>query len=100
MFHARRKTIIARTSAARLPAMYQWPEYCAEGALVAYGPRFQAMYRQAGGLLIKVLKGIKPTNIPIEQPTKFELALNLKTARELGLTIPSSLLAAADEVVE
>jgi putative tryptophan/tyrosine transport system substrate-binding protein len=100
MFHARRKTIIAQTSVARLPTMYQWPEYCAEGALVAYGPRFQSMYRQAGGMLIKVLKGSKPANIPVEQPTKFELAINLQTARELGLAIPSALLAAADEVVE
>jgi putative ABC transport system substrate-binding protein len=100
LFHARRYRVIEQIHAARLPAMYQWPEYCAEGALVAYGPRFRSMYRQAGDLLVKVLKGIKPADIPVEQPTKIELAINLKMARELGLNVPSFLLTAADEVVE
>lgn len=100
MFHARRKTIIEQIHSARLPAMYQWPEYYAERALVAYGPSFRSMYRQAGGLLVKVPEGVKPADIPVEQSTKIELAINLKLARELGLNVPSFLLAAADEVAE
>ena len=100
LFHANRKAIIEQIYQARLPAMYQWPEYCAEGALIAYGPRFTLMYRQAARMLVKVMKGAKPADIPVEQPTKFELAINLKAAKELKLTISSSLLAAADEVIE
>jgi putative ABC transport system substrate-binding protein len=100
LFHVNRAAIIERTRLARLPSMYQWPEYCAEGALITYGPSFTSMYRQAAGMLVKVMRGAKPADIPVEQPTKFELAINLKTAKELGLTIPSSLLGSADEVIE
>ena len=67
---------------------------------MAYGPRFVALYRQQALQAVKVLKGTKPTDIPIEQPTKFELVVNLKTAKTLGFTIPPSLLLRADEVIE
>jgi putative ABC transport system substrate-binding protein len=100
LFNANRALIIDRIAFTRLPAMYQWPEYCADGALVAYGSRLASLYRQAAGLLVKVMTGTKPADIPVEQPTKFELAVNLKTAKALGLTVPQSILARADEVIE
>jgi putative tryptophan/tyrosine transport system substrate-binding protein len=100
LFNANRGLIIERIAAARLPAMYQWPEYGADGALIAYGPRITSMYRQAAHLLVKVMTGIKPADIPVEQPTTFELVVNLRTASALGLAIPHSVLALADQVVE
>jgi putative ABC transport system substrate-binding protein len=84
----------------RLPAIYQWPEMAEEGGLIAYGPRFVTLYRQQALQVAKVLKGIKPADIPIEQPTKFELVVNLKAAKVIGLTIPPSLLLRADTVIE
>jgi putative ABC transport system substrate-binding protein len=92
--------IIERIAETRLPAMYQWPEYGAEGALIAYGSRITSMYRQAAHLFVKVITGTKPADIPVEQPTRFELVVNLKTASALGLPIPHTLLALADEVIE
>ena len=85
---------------ARLPAIYQWPEIAAEGGLVSYGPRRMLAHQQMTGFIDKILKGAKPADLPIEQPTKFELVINLKTAKTLGLTIPPSVLARADEVIE
>ena len=70
------------------------------GGLISYGPDYTDMFRRAAELVDKILRGTKPADIPVEQPTKFDLAVNLKTARKLGLTIPNSLLAAADEVIE
>jgi putative tryptophan/tyrosine transport system substrate-binding protein len=90
-----------RTAALALPAIYQWPTVPAEGALIGYGPRLERIYGDIiSRQLVKLLRGTKPADIPVEQPTKFDLAVNLKTARKLGLTIPNSLLAAADEVIE
>jgi putative ABC transport system substrate-binding protein len=100
LLNAHRKQIIERMAAARLPAIYQWPETAEAGGLMAYGPRFVTLYRQHALQAVKVLKGTKPADIPVEQPTKFELIVNLKTAKPLGLTIPSSLLLRADEVIE
>jgi ABC-type uncharacterized transport system substrate-binding protein len=84
----------------RLPTIYQWPEAAEEGGLIAYGPRFTQIYRQLAAQLVKLLHGDKPADLPVEQPTKFELVVNLKAAQALGLTIPQSILARADEVIE
>jgi putative ABC transport system substrate-binding protein len=97
---AARGVIITRMRAARLPTIYQWPETAGEGGLLGYGPRIQLCYRQLVSLIDKVLHGAKPADLPIEQPTKFDLTINLVTAQALGLTIPPMLLARADEVIE
>jgi len=97
---ANRHTIIAQTAALRMPAIYHWPETAKEGGLLAYGPRFSEFYRQWARQLVKVLRGAKPVDLPVEQPTKFELVVNLKTAKTLGLAVPPSLLTRAHEVIE
>jgi len=98
--HNNRKIILDRSAALRLPAIYQWPETAEEGGLAAYGPRFTKVNRQLARQLVKLLHGAKPADIPVEQPTEFELVINLKTAEALGLTIPPSILLLADEVIE
>jgi hypothetical protein len=80
--------------------MYATREYAEDGGLISYGPNFVEMTRRSAALVVRVLKGTKPADLPLEQPTKFELVINLKTAKALGLTIPASLLAHADEVIE
>jgi putative ABC transport system substrate-binding protein len=100
LFSSNRQSIIERTAALRLPAIYQWPEMAEQGGLIAYGPRLTDLYRQSARLFAKVLHGAKPTDIPVEQPTKFALVVNLKTAKALGLNVPPALLARADEVIE
>ena len=100
LLHASRETIITRTSALRLPAIYQWPDTAREGGLLAYGPPFSEMLGQWARQLVKVLRGANPAGLPVEQPTKFELVINLKTAKALGLTIPQALFIQADEVIE
>jgi putative tryptophan/tyrosine transport system substrate-binding protein len=95
-----RRIILDRAGALRLPAIYQWPETAEEGGLSAYGPRFAKLYRQLAGQLVKLLHGAKPADIPIEQPTEFELVINLNTAKALGLTIPEAMLDRADKVIE
>jgi len=92
--------IIERMRYARLPTVYQWPESAEDGGLLAYGSRNLLCYRHVVSLVDKVLRGAKPPDLPIEQPTKFELAVNLKTAGAIGLTIPPTLLLRADEVIE
>jgi putative ABC transport system substrate-binding protein len=84
----------------RLPAIYQWPEMAAEGGFLAYGPSLLLAYRRVVGLIDKILRGALPADLPIEQPDKFELVLNLKAAEELGLSFPASLLLRADELIE
>jgi putative ABC transport system substrate-binding protein len=86
--------------ASRLPAIYEWPEFAAEGALMGYGPTQPLISRLLAELIDRVLKGVSPAELPILRPTKFELAINLKTAKALGLAVPPTLLARADEVIE
>ena len=100
ILHLWRGDIIKRAAALHLPAIYQWVESAEEGGLIAYGPRIHQLYRQMARQLAKVLRGAKPGDLPVEQPTKFELVMNLKTAKELGITIPPTLIARADEVIE
>ncbi len=95
--HAR---IVELAASARLPAIYQWPETARDGGLMGYGPSLTAMFRRLGGYASRVLAGAKPADLPIEQPTRFELVINLKTAKALGITIPQSLLLRADEVIQ
>jgi putative ABC transport system substrate-binding protein len=100
LFSINRRLVIERAAALGLPAIYEWAEMAEEGGLIAYGPRLTLIYRQLARLIVKVLRGIKPEDLPVEQPTKFELVVNLKTAKALGLTIPQSLLLRADKVIE
>ena len=95
-----RAEILALTLKNRLPAMFPVKEWVIEGGLMSYGPNLPAMYRRAATYADKILKGAKPADLPVERPTKFELAINLKIAKVLGLTIPPSLLQRADQVIE
>jgi putative ABC transport system substrate-binding protein len=92
--------IAALAQAARLPTIAGFREFSKAGGLMSYGPDFTDLFRRAGEIVDQILRGAKPADIPVEQPTKFDLVMNLKTAKLLGLTVPQSLLVSADEVIE
>jgi len=94
------REIIDHAAEYRLPAIYQWRELTEACGLMSYGPTLPAMWAQDGALVAKVLKGAQPSDLPVEQPTKFELSINLKTAKALGLTVSANLKALADDVIE
>jgi putative ABC transport system substrate-binding protein len=100
LFSANRGLLIERAATLRLPAIYEWPEMAEEGGLMGYGTRLDMIYRQTARLLVKAFLGVKPADIPVEQPTSFELVINLKTAKAIDFTVPPTLIARADEVIE
>jgi putative ABC transport system substrate-binding protein len=100
LFFALRGHIIALAAKIGLPAIYQWPEIAEEGGLIAYGPSLRGAFRQVATIVDKVLKGASPSDIPVEQPTRFSLVINLKTANTLGLTVPPLTMLRADRAID
>ena len=93
-------SVISSTVANKVPSIFTEPGFARDGGLASYGPDFKDIFRRAAGYVDRILKGDKPADLPVQQPTKFELVVNLKTAKVIGLTIPESFLVRADEVIE
>ena len=100
LFSFNSREIVNHLALLRLPAIYQWPEIAEQGGLLAYGPRITRTYRQMARQLLRLMRGAKMADAPVEQPTVFELLANLKTARAIDLQLPESFLTRADEVIE
>src|SRR5262245_35525102 len=100
MLHVNRRVIIEHAAQLRLPAIYQWPETAGEGGLLGYGPSFIEVNRQRARMVARVLRGAKPADLPIEQPSTFKLAINLKTAKTMSHTVPPALVLRADTLIE
>jgi putative ABC transport system substrate-binding protein len=100
MFFIERKRLVDLAAKNRLPAVYSSRDFVDAEGLMSYGPDLADLFRRAATYVDKILKGAKPGDLPVEQPTKFELVINLKTAKALGLTIPPSLLHRADQIIE
>jgi putative ABC transport system substrate-binding protein len=100
MFVAQRRRIVELAASSRIPAMYHLRQFVEAGGLISYGADYVEAFQQGAVLVDKILKGAKPADLPVEQPWRFALAINLKTAKALGLTIPPSLLLRADQVIE
>jgi putative tryptophan/tyrosine transport system substrate-binding protein len=99
LFNAHQDRIVEFAATHRLPAMYASPEFIDVGGLMSYAPSYPAIFRRAAYYIDKILRGAKPGDLPVEQPTKFELVINLKTAKQIGLAIPPHVLARADKVI-
>ena len=99
IFYAHRKDLVNLTTKHRWPGIYENKEFVEAGGLMSYGANLDDLFRRAATYVDKILKGAEPADLPVEQPTKFELVINLKTAKQIGLTIPPNVLARADRVI-
>ena len=94
------RIVMERIATVRLPAIFQWPETAEAGALLAYGPRYIETYRERARMVVKILRGAKPADIPVQQPTRFELVVNLKAAKAIGYEVPNAIMLRADKVID